>query len=314
MTLIRTVELLKQFGALTAVEDLSVEVEPGEILALLGPNGAGKTTTIRMLASILRPTKGQVIINNYDSALNPIEVRRSVGLLTEHHGLYTRMRIHEYLDFFGRIYDLPPEDIRQRADELLERYGLSDAYNLRLGQYSKGMRQKLALVRAMLHDPPILLLDEPTSAMDPSSAHMVRESITGLRTSQRAIVVCTHNLHEAELLADRIAIIHKGRIVAQGSPRELKRKLLGDPVMELRLGGELDGVVKYLPDDLNIISSGENWIHYRVSDPELVNPIVIQAMAQAGMPVVTLSEIERSLEDVYLQVVGGQSHAVEEQN
>jgi ABC-2 type transport system ATP-binding protein len=309
MTLIRTVELTKHFGTLTAVEDLSVEVQPGEILALLGPNGAGKTTTIRMLASILLPTKGKVIINDYDSAVNPIEVRRSVGLLTEHHGLYTRMRVHEYLDFFGSIYDLSEQTIRQRADELLARYDLSDSHNLRLGQYSKGMRQKLALVRAMLHDPPILLLDEPTSAMDPSSAHMVRESITKLRTSQRAIVVCTHNLHEAELLADRIAIIHRGRIVVQGSPRELKRKLLGDPIMELRLGGELDGVVKYLPDDLNIISSGVDWIHYRASEPEVVNPSVVQSMAQAGMPVVTLSEVERSLEDVYLQVVGAETHS-----
>jgi ABC-2 type transport system ATP-binding protein len=308
MTLIKTVELTKNFGKLTAVEDLSVEVQPGEILALLGPNGAGKTTTIRMLASILLPTKGKVIINDFDSALNPIEVRRSVGLLTEHHGLYTRMRVREYLDFFGSIYDLSEQTIRQRADKLLERYDLSDSHNLRLGQYSKGMRQKLALVRAMLHDPPILLLDEPTSAMDPSSAHMVRESIAKLRTSQRAIVVCTHNLHEAELLADRIAIIHRGRIVVQGSPRELKRKLLGDPIMELRLGGELDGVVKYLPEDLNIISSGKDWIHYRAAEPEVVNPRVVHSMAQAGMPVVTLSEVERSLEDVYLQVVGAQSN------
>ncbi|NIS82083.1 MAG: ATP-binding cassette domain-containing protein [Anaerolineales bacterium] len=312
MALIETHELTKQFGSLTAVEDVSIHVDAGEILALLGPNGAGKTTTIRMLASILRPTRGTVTIQGQDAVDQAIEVRRSVGLLTEHHGLYTRMRVHEYLMFFGRVYGLPHDAIRSRIDALLERYGLSEAVGLRLGQFSKGMRQKLALVRAMLHNPPILLLDEPTSAMDPASAHLVRESITGLRSSNRAIVVCTHNLHEAELLADRIAIIRLGKIVAEGSPRELKRALLGSPVMELRLTVSLDGAMKLLPAELTVVARGQNWLRYETCDPETDNPRILQAMSKAGIPVVTLSEVERSLEDVYLQVVSEDTTRSEE--
>ena len=304
MALIETHDLTKRFGTLTAVEDLSLLVEPGEVLALLGPNGAGKTTTIRMIASILQPTSGSVMIRGLDSIAQAIEVRRSIGLLTEHHGLYTRMRIYEYLEFFGRIYSLPTDVIKARSEELLARYDLSDIETLRLGHFSKGMRQKLALVRAMLHDPPILLLDEPTSAMDPASAHLVRESIVGLRSTQRAIVVCTHNLHEAELLADRIAIIRKGRIVVEGSPKDLKRSLLGAPVMELRVAERLDGAVDVLPPDLRPIAHGNDWLRYETAQPETDNPRVLQAMLEAGVPVVTLAEVERSLEDVYLQVVG----------
>ena len=205
--LIETHNLTKQFGDLVAVDDVSLRVEAGEILALLGPNGAGKTTTIRMLASILKPTRGWVRIGGIDTLKEPAKVRSRIGLLTEHHGLYTKMKSQEYLAYFGQLYGLDPERTAERATELLSRFGLAEAYNQRLGQYSKGMRQKLAMTRALLHDPDVLLLDEPTSAMDPESARMVRESILGLRSGNRALVVCTHNLHEAEALADRIAII-----------------------------------------------------------------------------------------------------------
>ena len=303
MVLIETHDLTKHFGTLAAVEGVSLRVEAGEILALLGPNGAGKTTTIRMLASILRPTRGTAKIKGFDVVQEPIDVRRSVGFLTEHHGLYTRMKQQEYLQFFGRIHKMPASVIRERTTELLTQYGLNEASELRLSQFSKGMRQKLALARTLLHDPAVLLLDEPTSAMDPSSAHMVRKSISGLRSSNRAIIVCTHNLHEAEMLADTIAIIRRGQIIANGTPKELKRSLLGDPVMELRLAGPLDGALKHLPPDLKTLAMGKNWLRYQVGQPEIVNPKVLQAMTDAGVKVITLSEIGRSLEDVYLQVV-----------
>lgn len=303
MSLIETHDLTKHFGTLAAVEGVSLRVEAGEVLALLGPNGAGKTTTIRMLASILRPTRGWAHVNGFDIVNEPIEVRRSVGFLTEHHGLYTRMRAHEYLEFFGMTHSLPKSVIQQRTEGLLEQFGLDEAVDMRLGQFSKGMRQKLALVRALLHDPAVLLLDEPTSAMDPSSAHMVRESIVGLRSSNRAIIVCTHNLHEAEELADNIAIIRRGEIIAHGSINDLKRKLLGDPIMELRLASSLDGAMKHLPSELKTLDKGTNWIRYQVAQPEVINPKVLEAMTHAGVRVVTLSEVGRSLEDVYLQVV-----------
>ena len=301
--LIETFELGKRFGELVAVDQVNLQVNPGEVLALLGPNGAGKTTTIRMLASILGPSHGWVRIAGLDTVAQASQVRRQVGMLTEHHGLYTRMKSMEYLAFFGEIYCLPTDLITQRALGLLDRFGLSEAVDLRLGAYSKGMRQKLAMARALLHDPTVLLLDEPTSAMDPESARLVRESIRGLRSGNRAIVVCTHNLYEAETLADRIAVIRKGRIVAHGSPDELKREFLGNPIMELRVAGSLDGAARLLPDGAVLRETGSNWLRFQSEDPQTVNPAVVRAMGMAGIEIVTLSEIGRSLEDVYLSVM-----------
>jgi len=302
-TMIELVGLTKRFDNFTAVEGVTLSVASGEILALLGPNGAGKTTTVRMLAAILRPTAGQAFVAGYGVTEHPREVRRRVGLLTEHPGLYLRMRGKEYLDFFGRLMGLSADERGRRANELLARFGMSEAWDRRMGTYSKGMRQKMALVRAMLHDPSVLLLDEPTSAMDPHSAKLVRDAVLSLRHHRRAIVICTHNLAEAEALADRIAIIRRGRIVALGTPAELKARLLGPPLMELRLSQPTDGVVKLVSGLVDIETQGEDWLCYSASNPQETNPVLLRTLASHGFGVVTLSEVPRSLEDVYLRVV-----------
>ena len=301
--MIELVGLTKRFDNFTAVEGVTLSVASGEILALLGPNGAGKTTTVRMLAAILRPTAGQAFVAGHSVTEHPREVRRRVGLLTEHPGLYLRMRGKEYLDFFGRLMGLSADERGRRAKELLARFGMSEAWDRRMGTYSKGMRQKMALVRAMLHDPSVLLLDEPTSAMDPHSAKLVRDAVLSLRHHRRAIVICTHNLAEAEALADRIAIIRRGRIVALGTPAELKARLLGPPLMELRLSQPTDGVVKLVSGLVDIETQGEDWLCYSASNPQETNPVLLRTLASHGFGVVTLSEVPRSLEDVYLRVV-----------
>lgn len=296
-------ELVKQFDDFTAVHGLSLTVLPGEVLALLGPNGAGKTTTVRMLHAILKPTSGWARVAGYDVVRQAEGVRRNVGVLTEHHGLYFRMKAEEYLAFFGELYGLSPAACRERAAYWLERFGMCEAVNRRLGEYSKGMRQKLALIRALLHDPPVLLLDEPTSAMDPESARLVRDAITQLRSDRRAVILCTHNLTEAEQLADQIAILRRGAIIARGSPEQLKCELLGPALLELRTASPLDGVTQHLSDLVEIVEAGANWLRYRTPDPTTHNPLVLQRLAQQQVPVITLAEVPRSLEDVYLQVV-----------
>lgn len=301
--MIETEALTKDFETFRAVSDVTLTVRPGEVLALLGPNGAGKTTTVRMLTSILKPTSGWARIAGHDVARDPAGVRANVGVLTEHHGLYFRMRSEEYLDFFGELYGLAPALRRHRAGELLERFGMKEAVGKRLGEYSKGMRQKLALIRALLHDPPVLLLDEPTSAMDPQSAKLVRDAIVELRADNRAIILCTHNLNEAEQLAAQIAVIRRGRIIARGSPLDLKHEWLGPAVMELRTAAPLNGAANALRDLVDIIEQGHDWVRYRVADPALTNPQVVQRLAAQQVPLLTLSEIPRSLEAVYLQVV-----------
>ena len=193
----------------TAVDGVSLQVPAGEILALLGPNGAGKTTTVRMLAGILQPSAGRARVAGLDTVGQARQVRQVIGLLTEFPGLYLRMRAGEYLAFFGELQGLDAATIRSRTEALGERFGLAGNLSQRLAEYSKGMRQKLALIRAMLHDPDLLLLDEPTSALDPQGARQVRDAILDLRRERRTVLLCTHNLAEAELLAGRIAIIHR---------------------------------------------------------------------------------------------------------
>ena len=173
-------DLTKDFDGFRAVDRINLNVPAGSVLALLGPNGAGKTTSVRMMTSILAPTSGRATIAGFDVVQQPAQVRAHVGVLTEQHGLYERMKALDYLDFFGQVYHIPASQRRQRAHHLMERFGLEFALDKRLGEYSKGMKQKLALVRAMLHNPPVLLLDEPTSAMDPQSARQVREAIVEL--------------------------------------------------------------------------------------------------------------------------------------
>jgi ABC-2 type transport system ATP-binding protein len=301
--MIRTEALCKQFDEFVAVRDLNLHVRAGEILGLLGPNGAGKTTTVRMLASILKPTSGRAWIDGHDTIKEPTVVRHIVGVLTEMPGLYRRMKAREYLRFFGELQGLDRGTCDRRSDELMAQFGMGDVWHLRMGEYSKGMRQKIALIRTMLHDPAVLLLDEPTSAMDPHSAKLVRDSIVSLRRKDRAIIICTHNLAEAEMLADRIAIIRRGEIVIEGTAGELKRELLGAPQLELRLAGSVNGTVSLIEDLVDVEAQGEDWIRYRADRLTEINPIILARLAQAGHRVVTLSEVQRSLEEVYLQVV-----------
>ena len=232
--MIITEDLSKNFGEFLAVDGVTLHVRAGEVLALLGPNGAGKTTTVRMLTSILGPTRGWARVAGYDVVTQSNEVRASVGILTEQHGLYGRMPGDEYLDFFGQLYGLDASTRQKRVNQLLDLFGLQVNRNQRIGEYSKGMRQKLALARALLHDPPVLLLDEPTSAMDPESARLVRDSIHELRSGDRAVIICTHNLAEAGELADQIAIIRHGKIIVKGSPDFQKRNLLGEAEYEVK--------------------------------------------------------------------------------
>ncbi len=301
--MIRTEALTKSFDGFVAVNGIDLCVRAGEILALLGPNGAGKTTTVRMLASILNPSSGTAWIDGHNTVEEPVKVRGIVGVLTELPGLYGRMRARDYLRFFGELYGLDRTVCDRRAEELMARFGMADVWGLRLGEYSKGMRQKLALIRAMLHDPRALLLDEPTSAMDPHSAKIVRDSILSLRTQDRAIVICTHNLAEAEMIADRIAIIRRGEIVARGTVGELTRQLLGVPQLELRLADAVDGAASLIEDLVHIEEQGRDWIRYRTDQVDAVNPLILGRLTQAGHRVVTLSQVPHRLEEVYLRVV-----------
>ncbi|KAF0108526.1 MAG: antibiotic transport system ATP-binding protein [Anaerolineaceae bacterium] len=298
--MIQAEDLSKQFGDYWAVDGVHLDVRPGQVLALLGQNGAGKTTTVRMLTSVLLPTRGRASIAGYDVVRQPEQVRALVGVLTEQHGLYLRMTGGEYLDFYGRIYNLDAAARRRRSAELLGYFGLAEAARQRIGEYSKGMRQKLALARTLIHEPPVLLLDEPTSAMDPESARLVRDSIASLRSSNRAIIICTHNLVEAELLADHVAIIRRGRILVSGPVEELKARLLGAPIYEVRMRNGWRGGTLSLPPGVELVTESGTGARFRVADAEASNPVLLQQLMTRGDEIVAMQEVPRTLEEVYL--------------
>lgn len=301
--MIETHDLSKQFHDFMAVDSVNLSVEAGQILALLGQNGAGKTTTVRMLTALLNPTSGWARVAGYDVVKNGHDVRASVGVLTEQHGLYMRMTAIEYLDFFGQIYDLSSSARKTRSDHLLQYFGLTEAAHRRIGEYSKGMRQKLALARAMIHEPGVLLLDEPTSAMDPESARLVRDEIARLKSSKRTIVICSHNLTEVETLADKIAIIHRGQILLQGTLDELKQSVLGLPEYEIKLSEEWDSGSLELPNDVDLLSRTATSLKVRVKRPQESNPQILKTLSAQSASVMAFQEEPRSLEQVYLKVM-----------
>jgi ABC-2 type transport system ATP-binding protein len=309
--MIETSDLSKQYNNdFWAVDGVTLSVQPGQILALLGQNGAGKTTTVRMLTALLTPTRGWARVGGFDVTKNPQEVRAQVGVLTEQHGLYMRMTAVEYLEFFGRIYSLDPAVRKSRTGHLLGYFGLEDAAHRRLGEYSKGMKQKLALARALMHDPSVLLLDEPTSAMDPESSRLVRDEIARLRSSQRTIVICTHNLAEAEALADRIAIIYRGRILLNGTLDELKRQVLGPVEYEANFAAVFDAGDLSLPSGVELTSRSGTSLRFRVEAPGVANPQLVQALTSRNAPLVSFQEVPRKLEQVYLKTMAAVQGAV----
>ena len=297
-------DLSKQFNNdFWAVDGVTLSVQPGQILAWLGQNGAGKTTTVRMLTALLSPTRGWARVAGYDVTKKPQEVRANVGVLTEQHGLYMRMTGEEYLEFFGEVYGLDPITRKKRSDYLMEYFGLTQAARRRTGEYSKGMKQKLALARALMHDPAVLLLDEPTSAMDPESARLVRDEIARLRSSQRTIIICTHNLAEAEALADTIAIIYRGKILLNGTLDELKRSVLGPVEYEAKFANDFDTGDLDLPQGVILASRSATSLRFQVEAPQVVNPQLVHALTSRNAPLVSFQEVPRKLEHVYLKTM-----------
>ncbi|MFN8541781.1 MAG: ABC transporter ATP-binding protein [Thermomicrobiales bacterium] len=311
--MIEATGLTRRFGSFTAVENVSLRVPSGAILALLGPNGAGKTTTVRMLAGLIGPTDGQATVAGCDVRTDPAGVRARVGLVTDSPGLYEQMTAPAYLDFFGGVYGLPAAARQRRIDELLAIFDLSSHRRERMTGFSKGMKQKVALARALLHEPAALFLDEPTSGLDPLSSRAVRDLIRDLRDSKRSIILCTHDLDEAERLADEVAIIQHGRIVASDSPAALRASASPDTLVRIDLAAAHPAAPGILAD-LGLAAlapiAGMNGAHgaatvaYRTPRPREVNPQVIARLAAAGAQIVAVNLETRTLEDVYAAAVG----------
>ncbi|MBI5879575.1 MAG: ABC transporter ATP-binding protein [Chloroflexi bacterium] len=307
--MIETRDLTRRFGAATAVESLTLSVARGEVFAFLGPNGAGKTTTVRMLACLIAPTSGEAIVAGRRVGADNDGIRAHIGILTEAPGLYERLSAAQNLAFFAQLHSLPGD----RSDAQVRRYlamlGLWERRNEPVAAFSKGMKQKLAIARALLHEPEVLFLDEPTSALDPESAKVVRDFIAELRGEGRTIFLCTHNLDEAERLADHIGVM-KQRLIQVGTPEGLRRSLYGRHVV-VRLrdasGAPIDAL-RALPG-ANTVNVEGSQIVIGVDNPDEMTPAIVRAVVQAGGDVLSVVEEKHSLEDVYLNLVHHEAEA-----
>ncbi len=309
--MIRAENLSKRFGDWLALDGLDLDIAEGEVFGLLGPNGAGKTTAIRLLTGLVAPTSGRAHIAGVDVVAHPERVRGLIGLLTETPGLYVRLDAIENLLFYARVYGISSPMVKIEA--ILRRLGLWERRREASGAFSKGMRQKLAIARAILHDPKVLFLDEPTSALDPESAKTVRALISELRDEGRTIVLCTHNLDEADRLSHRIGVLRRGKLVHVGTPKELRHRLYGRATRVTLTADASPHAerVRALAFAKDVVVEG-CALRVSLESPEEHNPILIRVLVEAGADVITAVEESRALEDVYLDLVREDARAPEE--
>jgi ABC-2 type transport system ATP-binding protein len=304
--MIEVIELGKQFGALTAVDKLSFTVGDGEIFGILGPNGAGKTTSVRMLAGLIAPSEGTARINGLTLGPDSQRIRATTGILTEAPGLHDKLTARQNLGYYGRLYGLRGAELRRAVDRYLGIVGLADVGDRRVAGFSKGMRQKVAIARALLHEPEVLYLDEPTSALDPSAAKTVRDFVATLRDAGRSIVVCTHNLDEAERLCDRIGIM-RSTLLRVDTPGGLRRKGGTASVRVDLVGARRPSSFIDLLATLPFVAAAravDGALMVEVADPRGDNPELVRTLVDAGARIVGVREEADTLEQVYLDLVG----------
>jgi ABC-2 type transport system ATP-binding protein len=297
-------DVTRRFGSFTALSHASFVVRSGEIVALLGPNGAGKTTASRIIAGILAPTEGDAIVDGLSVRGDADRVRSRCGLVTDSPALYERMSLRSYLTYFARLYDVPSPALR--IAQLVELMGLTAVLDRKLAAFSRGMKQKAAIARALVHEPRVLLLDEPATALDPEMAQTLRELIVSLRAQHRAILLCTHDLDEAQRISDRVVIVDRGRIVREGATEELRSA--GRPSFRAELVGDetaVRGALRTVGVTVGAVSAADGHLEIRWStdDPAENNTRALRALLDTGARVISLNAETRSLEDAYLAII-----------
>ncbi len=294
--------LIKDYGARRALNNITFDANQGEIVGFLGPNGAGKTTTMRILTGYMPPTDGTALVAGYDVVEESLEVRKRVGYLPETVPLYTDMTALEYLKFMAELRHIP--NAEDRAQEVLEQVNLGDRANNYIGNFSKGMRQRVGLAQALIHRPEVLILDEPTIGLDPAQVVEIRNVIKEIG-KDRTVLLSTHILTEAQQICDRVLIINKGTIIAEDTPENLQSRLMGSQRVFLRVRGDADGLeatVKKVKGTRNIEATDNETIEFEISSDQDVRPQVAKAVVQAGYELIELRPIGMSLEEIFLEL------------
>ena len=305
--------LTKRFNSFTAVDNLSFEVGEGEIFGILGPNGAGKTTTIRMLACLLTPTEGTAFVGGFDVVDDSLKVREMVGILTENPSLYDRLTAMENMEFFAEAYGVSDRQARsKKIRDLFEFFDLWPRRDDKVGSYSKGMKQKLAIARALVHDPDVLLLDEPTSGLDPRSSKDIRDLMEELsRREGQTILLCTHRLEDAERLCSRVMLINEGGMVTMGTTDELRSQIAGSPILRVRLGEVSETVVDAVRsmEGVEAVVVDGMTLSISVNDADRVTPDIVRGVVLAGGMIQSVEMLKPSLEEIYLKLVVDEDEA-----
>jgi ABC-2 type transport system ATP-binding protein len=293
--------LVKRFGELTAVDNISFSVSRGEFFGLLGPNGAGKTTTIRMLNGILRPNQGKILIDNIDLRKNPLEAKMKLGCIPEVGTVYPDLSARENLDLMGRFYGLDQKAREARSEELLKALNLADRGDDLLRKFSKGMKQRVSIACAMIHEPPILFLDEPTEGLDVQSRRLIIDLVKKLNAKGSTIMLTTHNIEEANRLCQRVCIINKGKIVCIEAPENLRRTYEKGQTVEVAFDRKVDLNGIALPNITKIEAAGDKW-RFSTEDPDAAMEGIMRLRQEKGLKVVSITTLGPSLEDVFVKL------------
>jgi len=303
MNTIETHKLTRRFGNLVAVDNLSLSIPEGTVFGFLGPNGAGKTTTVRMLAALIAPTSGTANVIGHELGTDNRSIRRSVGILTETPGLYDRLSAEQNLIFFARLYDVPAQRAKEQAERYLRMLELWERRDDRVGGFSKGMRQKLAIARALLHEPRVIFLDEPTAGLDPEAARTVRDFIKELRSEGRTIFLTTHNLPEADELCDLIGVF-RTQLLRVDTPVNLRTGLFGRGT-QVRVIGDASGWASTARSLAFVrqVTSQDDSLLVTLDNPDEQNPQLVRALVTAGAQIRFVEPIAHSLEEVYLELI-----------
>jgi ABC-2 type transport system ATP-binding protein len=300
--------LTRKFGDILAVDNLTLKVDEGEVFGFLGPNGAGKTTTVRMFCCLISKTSGEARIGDYQigKSDDALKIRSLIGLVPDNVGLYDDLSAHDNLDFYGKLYDVPDTQRKENIQRFLTLLDLWEKKDVMAGTFSKGMKQKLAIARALIHEPKLLFMDEPTANLDPESAKTVRDFILELKKEKRTIFLNTHNLDEAQRICDRIGIMNT-KLIATGTPQELERALSGGggtrKTVVMLQEQATEAVLAALGRLSGNVTADGNKLTIDLKDPEKENSAVIEAIAKAGGHIQSVTIAGASLEDVYLKLV-----------
>lgn len=302
--MIEVANLTRKFGGFTAVDSLTFTLDRGEIFGLLGPNGAGKTTTVRMLCCLISKTSGSARIGDLDTSDSDdaMKIRKMIGLVPDNVGLYETLSAYANLEFYGRMYEFPEKQLKENIQKYLKMLDLWDKKDSPVGSFSKGMKQKVSLARALVHDPEVLFMDEPTANLDPEAAKTIRDVILDLRKENRTILLNTHNLDEAQRICNRIGVL-KTRLIAVDTPENLAKLVSGRKTVILleEMNNKVLGVVRAL--NPRSVETEGNKVIVGMADPDRETPAIITAIVSAGGKVRSVSETGASLEDIYLHLV-----------